>query len=244
MNNSNNNNIINNNILDINNNNIADNNNINNISDSINNNSIINNIDNSKKKKNKKVINNKNNKRKIKCPNIIKKDYANIKLTDLQYNQILDKYDITMKQEKFCRLYASDKEFFGNGVQSYIAAFNIDITKKGAYNVAGVNARNLLKNPKILAYINDILEVENGFNDVNVDKQLAFIIAQNADFGSKLGAIKEYNALKSRIKQRIETTNTTKIEMTITEEEKQEINNRLKNILSLTPAISEIGLVK
>jgi len=197
-----------------------------------------------KKKNIKKAINNnKSNKRKIKCPNIIKKDYANIKLTDLQYNQILDKYDITMKQEKFCKLYASDKEFFGNGVQSYITAFNIDITKKGAYNVAGVNARNLLKNPKILAYINDILEVENGFNDGNVDKQLAFIIAQNADFGSKLGAIKEYNALKSRIKQRIETTNTTKIEMTITEEEKQEINNRLKNIVSLTPAISEIGLV-
>jgi hypothetical protein len=47
---------------------------------------------------------------------------------------------------------------------------------------------------------------ETGFNDVAVDKQLATVITQNADFGSKVSAIREYNKLKQRITERIDHT--------------------------------------
>ena len=102
------------------------------------------------------------------------------------------------RQQKFCKLYTTDREFFGNGVQSYAEAFNIDLQKPGKYNYARVAASRLLTKDNILSYINELLDVI--LNNVHVDKQLAFLITQNADFGSKLGAIKEFNALKERIK--------------------------------------------
>ncbi len=38
-----------------------------------------------------------------------------------------------------------------------------------------------------------------GLNDKMVDKELLFLIEQNANFNVKLGAIKEYNSLMKRI---------------------------------------------
>lgn len=111
---------------------------------------------------------------------------------------------LTLKQKEFCQLYVS-KEFFANGVQSYIEAFKVDTTKTGAYQSAKSNAYRLLTNDDLLLYINHLLEL-NGLNDEFVDKQLSFIITQNADFGSKLGAIKEYNKLKQRIVSKIDHT--------------------------------------
>ena len=40
-------------------------------------------------------------------------------------------HKLTPQQELFCQLYAGDREFFGNGVQSYIEAYKVDTTKKG-----------------------------------------------------------------------------------------------------------------
>lgn len=105
------------------------------------------------------------------------------------------------QQEKFCRLYATDREFFGNGFQAYVEAY--DVEPKG-YKAAMVSASRLLRNPKILDRINALLEVT--LNDQHVDKQLALVITQNADLKSKVAAIKEYNALRSRIKTKVELT--------------------------------------
>lgn len=102
------------------------------------------------------------------------------------------------KQEKFCQLYATDAEFFGNGVQAYIEAYEPSTSKKNWYKAACASASRLLSNAKVCNRINQILE-ESGFNDVAVDKQLAFLLTQHADFKAKLGAIKEYNKLKARI---------------------------------------------
>lgn len=109
------------------------------------------------------------------------------------------------KQQLFCRLYATEREFFGNGVQSYIEAYEPDQTKPNWYKAVCSSASRLLGNVKVMAKINEILE-ETGFNDGFVDKQLSFIIAQHADFSSKLGAIKEYNKLKQRIIDRQDIT--------------------------------------
>lgn len=107
------------------------------------------------------------------------------------------------KQELFCQLYASDREFFGNGTQSYIKAYDIDTTKKGSYAAARASACDLLTMPNINSRINELLE-SGGLNDNFVDKQLLFLINQNADLSTKRSAIAEYNKLKSRITEKTE----------------------------------------
>ena len=114
-------------------------------------------------------------------------------------------FDLNPKQSRFCELYSSAEEFFGNGVQSYIEAYK---PKKVGYwyNSAKSSAFNLLTNTDILLYLDYLLELR-GLNDSFVDKQLELLITQNADFKSKLGSIKEYNTLRRR---------TTKKELDIT----------------------------
>jgi len=121
--------------------------------------------------------------------------------------------NLNLVQERFCKLYATEREFFGNGVETYVEVYNIDKKKPNWYQVACQSASRLLSNAKIINRINDLLE-ETGFNDVAIDKQLSFLIHQHADFSSKLGAIKEYNKLKKRIEEKeakfnqvIQTTN-------------------------------------
>lgn len=109
---------------------------------------------------------------------------------------------LNMKQEAFCQLYASDKEFFGNGVQSYIEVYQPDQTKKNWYKTACQSASKLLSNSKVYDHINTLLE-ESGLNDQFVDKQLLFLVNQHADFSSKMAAIREYNKLKTRITEKI-----------------------------------------
>jgi len=113
------------------------------------------------------------------------------------------KKKLNAKQERFCRLYASDEEFFGNGLQAYVEAYNIDLSKRGAINTAKSNAYRLLTKAYILDRINEIFEAR-GLNDVFVDKQLEKLVTQDADFKTKLGAIKEYNELKKRITKKVE----------------------------------------
>ena len=103
------------------------------------------------------------------------------------------------KQEKFCQLYASDREFFGNGVQSYIEAYEPQQIKPNWYATARTDASKLLTNSNVLARINELLDIT--FNDQHVDKQLALVVTQNADFSSKVAAIREYNRLKSRVEE-------------------------------------------
>jgi hypothetical protein len=113
---------------------------------------------------------------------------------------------VNPKQELFCQLYATDKEFFGNGVQAYAEAYAIDLSVRGAYKTAQVNASRLLSNAIVLNRINELLELR-GLNDAFVDKQLEFLVTQNAELGTKLSAIKEYNALKSRVTKKLQLGN-------------------------------------
>jgi hypothetical protein len=106
------------------------------------------------------------------------------------------------RQEKFCQLYVSE-EFFGNGVQTYIEVYEIDESKPNWYRSACSAASRLLSDVKVCQRINELLD-DQGLNDQHVDKQLLFLVTQHADFGSKLGAIREYNKLKQRITERFE----------------------------------------
>jgi hypothetical protein len=108
------------------------------------------------------------------------------------------------KQEMFCQLYATDREFFGNGVESYMEAYDPDRTEKGWYDTARANASRLLTDANILTRINELLDVT--LNDAVVDKQLALVVIQNADYRSKVQAIDQYNKLKSRITSKLDIT--------------------------------------
>lgn len=112
---------------------------------------------------------------------------------------------LTPQQEMFCQLYAGDREFFGNGVQSYIEAYGLDTSKSGWYNVAKSGACENLTKPYILERIDEIFEA-HGLNDQFVDKQLEKLIVQDADFNTKMKAIAEYNKLKSRITEKKDIT--------------------------------------
>lgn len=109
---------------------------------------------------------------------------------------------LTRRQELFCQLYATDKEFFGNGVQAYLEIYDIDRSKPNWYQTACSCTSQLLSNSKVCNRINDLLS-EFGLNDQYVDKQLLFLINQHEDKGSKLWAIREYNKLKKRIDDRL-----------------------------------------
>lgn len=130
--------------------------------------------------------------------------------------------ELNQRQELFCQLYATDREFFGNGVETYLEVYDIDKSKPNWYKTACAAASRLLSNVKVFERINNILE-ETGLNDSFVDKQLKFLITQHASFDSKLGAIKEYNKLKSRIVERSEM----KVDATVnvTEASYQDIPN-------------------
>lgn len=117
----------------------------------------------------------------------------------------VEKQTLNPKQERFSQLYATDREFFGNGVQTYIEVYEPDQSKPNWYKTACSRASELLSNPKVFTRINDLLE-ESGFNEVAIDKQLAFLINQQADFTNKLGAIKEFNKLKARITEKTDIT--------------------------------------
>lgn len=112
-------------------------------------------------------------------------------------------HGLTLQQEEFCQLFTkNDTEFYGNGTQSYMEAYGREHLKKYgkplSYKSAQVLAHQTLRNLKIIDRINELIEI-GGFNDQNVDKQHLFLINQSADLKTKLGAIKEYNALKKRV---------------------------------------------
>jgi len=117
--------------------------------------------------------------------------------------EIANNAKLNPRQELFCKLYISDREFFGNGVQAYFEAYRVDKSKGNFYKTACANASRLLSNDKVLNRINELLENKE-LNDVFVDKQLAFLITQHSDLKIKLGAIREYNKLKQRITEKIE----------------------------------------
>ena len=126
---------------------------------------------------------------------------------------------LNLTHEKFCEYFATHPEFFGNAVDTYLEVFDIDTSKPNHRLTASKCASSLLKNGIILARINFFLETRLGLNDAEVDRQLAFCIAQGADMRVKLAGIKEYNALRGRVK--------TKLELSFSDSSDEELNTEL-----------------
>ena len=113
------------------------------------------------------------------------------------------KTKLNLKQEAFCQLYATDQEFFGNGVESYMEIYKINKSKPNWYKTACSAASRLLSNVKVCQRINELLD-DAGLNDQFVDKQLLFVVTQHGDLRTKLGGIREYNKLRGRIIDKLE----------------------------------------
>jgi len=112
------------------------------------------------------------------------------------------------KHELFCQLYVSgERELFGNGTLCYLEVYGSkdEGGKKMSYMAAAAAASRLLKNVKIINRVNELLET-GGFNAENVDKQHLFLINQFSDLKTKMAAIKEFNALKNRISNKLDIT--------------------------------------
>lgn len=105
------------------------------------------------------------------------------------------------KQKLFAELYISDKDCFGNATKAYRTAYNLTPSQ---FNAAGVSAHHLLRNPKIKAYINELLDAQ--FKDDAVDREAAKIVKQDKDLVSKGMMIKEYNKIKNRVIEKSEVT--------------------------------------
>lgn len=110
---------------------------------------------------------------------------------------IVKEKKINLRQDMFCKLYATDPQILGNASQCYLKVYG------GTYETAKGNGMKLLNKPEIVARINDYLDKE-GFNDQNVDKQHLFIINQKKDLNVAMKGIQEYNKLKKRVNASIE----------------------------------------
>lgn len=103
------------------------------------------------------------------------------------------------QQETFCQLYVNDVHCFGNGTRSYIIAYG---ETKVKYDSALRSASRLLTNVDIRRRIDELLDacLENKV----VDRELARVILQNEDLPAKVSAIREYNRIRDRSKERFE----------------------------------------
>lgn len=157
---------------------------------------------------------------------------------------------INAAQEKFCRLYASSQEFFGNGVRSYCEAYGKNPNSPAQWNVARSVASELLTNPNVCARITELLETQ-GWNDQNADKQALFMLNQFDNLPVKLGTYKEYNAIKRRVERPQMTVNILSFEQHLhTTNRAGEVQNslrtdkeKLSGIQKLLPENTDQGII-
>lgn len=134
-----------------------------------------------------------------------------------------DESPLTLKQDKFCRLYTTEGDTFGNGSLAYALAYGYDLLGASredetdennriikdssewfkTNNTCGSSASRLLRNGKIVKRKNQLLVA--GLNDEMVDAKLKeHIVKARADVS--LNAIKHYADLKGRVIKKIDLT--------------------------------------
>ncbi len=149
---------------------------------------------------------------------------------------------LTDKQEEFCQLFATDREFFGNATQAYMEAYEIS---GSAYQSAMTAASRLLTNVKILSRISELLAdmPKVALTNEFVDTQLAFWVMQKAHPMASIQAIREYNRLTKRIddKGAIPANLTQNVfNVSITDERGKQISEQMTNyMLEITKAPQE-----
>ena len=115
------------------------------------------------------------------------------------------KKGLTAKQEKFCQMFAKDRDCFGNGTQTFLKVFKKKDGTSQTYRTAQSNAYKLLTKPHITKRIRELIDIY--ISDEVVDKELGAVIQQWGEIPSKVAAIREYNRVKGRISpEKVEVT--------------------------------------
>jgi hypothetical protein len=109
---------------------------------------------------------------------------------------------LPLKEEKFCQIYTTQEEFFGNGTRAYLKAFDLNENDPKALNVAKSLASRLLAKVNVLKRINELLDL-SGFNSVTADKQTMYCMLQNNDLNAKMRAVEQHNKVKGRIEDKV-----------------------------------------
>jgi len=110
---------------------------------------------------------------------------------------------LNMKQEKFCQLFSSDQNLYGNWVQTYIEVYKPKKDSANWYKNACSAASQILSNTKVVNRINDLLDA-NWLNEVEVAKQHRFLITQYNDLWVKHRAIDSFYKLHWKFVQKVE----------------------------------------
>lgn len=105
--------------------------------------------------------------------------------------------DLNERHKLFCLLYTTDAQCFGNATRSYIHAYDLrtDKQKKSARQMGYF----LLTNVYIKGYIDNLFKAV--FTNKGADTALSELINQRKDLNARLGAIREFNKLKNRVKE-------------------------------------------
>ena len=120
--------------------------------------------------------------------------------------------ELTDHRKRFCEYYASHPLYRGNGTYCYGLAYGFlqedgTFPDQKARDVCKSSASQFMAKPEITDAINAILD-RMDLNPQAVDAQLAHLIHQHEDKGTKLGAIKEFNRMTNRGQQQGEDAKT------------------------------------
>lgn len=148
---------------------------------------------------------------------------------DIYGSRVAIEGELNIKQELFARCYAQNTAMFGNATMSYAYAYGYKLDemshekgeatnwdKKGtaiawedseyvkACAICAVEGSRHLRNPKINRRIDELLS--EYMTDQMVDAELAKVIKQDHDLSPKVAAIREFNALRGRIREKVDHT--------------------------------------
>lgn len=116
----------------------------------------------------------------------------------IEKKQIVHK-KLNLRQDLFCKYYATDPSCLGIAVEAYKKAY----PSEKSIETVRVASANMVNKPEITARINEYL-TSDGFNNESVDITHNFLIHQKKDLTVAMKGIEHYNKLKKRIENKLE----------------------------------------
>jgi hypothetical protein len=105
---------------------------------------------------------------------------------------------LTPQQIEFCQIYIS-KDAYGDAISSYCQVFELDEEHRQQRIQARNGANAFLKDANIITFLGILLD-SDGLNESHVNKELLFLIDQNADYKVKVQAIGLFHAINNTAK--------------------------------------------
>lgn len=120
------------------------------------------------------------------------------------------------KHEAFAQLYVNNQSTFGNATVCYALVYGFEIKEspevgpekaKANYNTCSVNGAKMLGRTKVRNRVNWLMD--QLYNEINADRQTAYVMQQNHNLGAKMLAVKEFNRVQQRVESKMKVEHTT-----------------------------------